>query len=57
VVGGLTIGVLTDVLPYFDDNLGDFASKMPLAPAFILILIVLLIRPQGLFGTKRVERV
>lgn len=57
VVGGLTIGVLTDVLPYFDDNLGDFASQMPLAPAFILILIVLLIRPQGLFGTKRVERV
>jgi branched-subunit amino acid ABC-type transport system permease component len=32
-------------------------EKMPLAPAFILILAVLLFRPQGLFGRKQVQRV
>ena len=28
---------------------------MPLAPAFALILIVLLVRPEGLFGRKQVS--
>ena len=30
-------------------------EKMPLAPAFILILVVLLFRPEGLFGRKQVS--
>jgi branched-subunit amino acid ABC-type transport system permease component len=41
--------VLPQYLPIF--------SKMRLAPAFLLILLVLLFRPQGLFGRKQVERV
>ena len=53
VVGGLTIGVLTDVVPQYV----GFVEKMPTAPAFAAILIVLLIRPQGLFGSARVARV
>ena len=32
-------------------------ERMPLAPAFILILAVLLFRPEGLFGSKQVKRV
>ena len=32
-------------------------ERMPLAPAFILILAVLLFRPEGLFGSKQVDRV
>lgn len=53
VVGGLTIGVLTDVVPKYVGAV----EKVPLAPAFILILGVLLFRPEGLFGTKKVSRV
>lgn len=53
IVGGLTVGVLTSTLPRYVEQF----EKMPLAPAFILILLVLLIRPQGLFGKKDVSRV
>ena len=53
VVGGLTVGVLTDVVPRYV----SIFDKMTLAPAFILVLIVLLVRPEGLFGRKKVSRV
>ena len=32
-------------------------EKMSLAPAFILILVVLLVRPEGIFGQRKVSRV
>lgn len=53
VVGGLVVGILTSVLPQYI----HIFEKMRLAPAFILILAVLLFRPQGLFGRKVVSRV
>jgi len=53
VVGGLIVGILTDVAPRYIDAI----DKMPLAPAFLLIVAVLLFRPEGLFGTRRVQRV
>ncbi|MCB1255689.1 MAG: branched-chain amino acid ABC transporter permease [Microthrixaceae bacterium] len=53
IVGGLTVGILSSTLPRYVSAF----EKMPLAPAFILILLVLLIRPQGLFGSKDVSRV
>lgn len=53
IIGGMVVGTLSSVLPRY---LSVF-EKMPLAPAFILILAVLLFRPQGLFGKKDVSRV
>lgn len=53
VVGGFAVGILSSVVPQY---VGVF-EKMPLAPAFILILAVLLFRPQGLFGKEQVQRV
>ena len=53
VVGGLVVGVLSEVVPQY---VGWF-QNLPLAPAFIVILVVLLVRPEGLFGSKRVTRV
>lgn len=58
VVGGLVIGVSealvrnyhTDIFPDISTNTG------PLAP-YVVMLLVLLVRPYGLFGTKEVERV
>ncbi|MEZ5321227.1 MAG: branched-chain amino acid ABC transporter permease [Microthrixaceae bacterium] len=52
VVGGLAIGLVTDVLPRYVSAF----EQMPLAPAFLLILLVLLVRPEGLFGRKAVVR-
>ncbi len=53
VVGGLVVGVVSDVTPQYVSAI----EKVPLAPAFVLILVVLLIRPQGLFGAAKVSRV
>jgi branched-chain amino acid transport system permease protein len=58
VVGGLIIGiaeVLTagyqdDILPFLPSG---FASVMP----WVVMLVVLLVRPYGLFGTREVRRI
>jgi branched-chain amino acid transport system permease protein len=53
VVGGLVVGVATEVIPKYVGAL----EKLPLLPAFALIFLVLLIRPEGLFGSRSVSRV
>jgi branched-chain amino acid transport system permease protein len=53
VVGGLVVGVVTVVVPQYVHSL----KNLPLVPAFALIFAVLLVRPQGLFGSRRVSRV
>jgi branched-chain amino acid transport system permease protein len=53
VVGGLIVGVVQALsLQYI-----GFFDGLEVAPAFLLILIVLLVKPTGLFGRKTVERV
>jgi len=52
IVGGISVGILTEVVPRYVDPL----KEMRLAPAVILILVVLMFRPQGLFGSKQVRR-
>jgi branched-chain amino acid transport system permease protein len=54
IVGGLIIGLSMGIVS---------ASKIPVVRdmteimPYILLLIVLLIRPEGLFGQKRIERI
>ncbi|HET7690312.1 MAG TPA: branched-chain amino acid ABC transporter permease [Nocardioidaceae bacterium] len=58
VLGGLIIGVTEqlafryhrDLLPGVETNIGEIAP-------YIVMLVVLLVRPYGLFGTREVERV
>ena len=38
------------MLPYVDTNIGSIAP-------YVVMMLVLLVRPYGLFGTKEVERV
>jgi branched-subunit amino acid ABC-type transport system permease component len=45
--------VVTVVVPQYIHSL----QNLPLVPAFVLIFAVLLVRPQGLFGSRRVSRV
>ncbi|MET0665914.1 MAG: branched-chain amino acid ABC transporter permease [Acidimicrobiales bacterium] len=53
VVGGLIVGVTQTLAGQYI----DFFNGFELGSAFLLILIVLLVRPQGLFGRAVVTRV
>jgi branched-chain amino acid transport system permease protein len=54
VVGGLALGVLLNLLGTYVDWIG---STLRLPVALTLILVVLLVRPNGLFGRVAVRRV
>jgi branched-chain amino acid transport system permease protein len=55
VVGGLAIGIIENLASgYAQEWIGQ---ELKLAVAFIVIVVVLLVKPSGLFGTAKVERV
>lgn len=54
VVGGLIVGVFAELTTHYIEWIGQ---DLRLLPAFVLILGVLLVRPQGLFGHAEVKRV
>ena len=56
MLGGLIIGVLEDLAQFVDAEYLHWATSIAIAPFYALILI-LLIKPYGLFGTKNIERV
>jgi branched-chain amino acid transport system permease protein len=56
VLGGLIVGVLENLAQYLDAEWLNFGNMYTVAPFYVLILI-LLIKPYGLFGTKNIERV
>ncbi|GAA1745753.1 branched-chain amino acid ABC transporter permease [Aeromicrobium alkaliterrae] len=58
VVGGLMVGVVEAVTAtYQPDVAGWLGNNFSLVAPYALMLVVLLVRPYGLFGTKEVERV
>jgi branched-chain amino acid transport system permease protein len=59
VVGGLLIGVLLNLLSYLSQYgaFDWFTEELRLPMALLIILAVLLIRPQGIFGRPEVKRV
>ncbi|HEX6872565.1 MAG TPA: branched-chain amino acid ABC transporter permease [Micromonosporaceae bacterium] len=58
VIGGLTVGVLQEAVAqyqaYFPAWLG---GNIAVITPYVVMLIVLLVRPYGLFGAREVERV
>jgi branched-chain amino acid transport system permease protein len=54
VVGGLVLGVMLNLIGVYSDFVG---SELKLPIALLVILVVLLVRPQGLFGRAEVKRV
>ena len=56
VVGGLIIGVLENVAQYVDAEWLHWGNMYAIAPFYALILI-LMVKPYGLFGTRNIERV
>jgi branched-chain amino acid transport system permease protein len=59
VVGGLTIGVLLNMLSFLSQYgaFDWFTEELRLPMALLVILAVLLVRPQGIFGRPEVKRV
>jgi branched-chain amino acid transport system permease protein len=54
VVGGIVVGVTEALAATYIDFIG---TDLKLLVPFALILVVLMIRPSGLFGSKEVTRV
>lgn len=54
VIAGLIIGVVENMVAGYVSFIGQ---ELKLAVAFVVILVVLMIKPSGLFGTAKVERV
>jgi branched-chain amino acid transport system permease protein len=59
VVGGLALGVLLNMLSYLSQYAAFdwFTEELRLPTALLVILVVLLVRPQGIFGRPEVKRV
>jgi branched-chain amino acid transport system permease protein len=59
VVGGLVLGVLLNMLSYLSqyEAFDWFSEELRLPMALLVILVVLLVRPQGIFGKPEVKRV
>jgi branched-chain amino acid transport system permease protein len=56
VVGGLIIGVLENVAEFVDGQWLHVGNLYTVAPFYVLI-VILMIKPYGLFGTEKIERV
>ena len=56
VLGGLIIGVLENLAEYADSQFLHVGNLYTVAPFYVLV-IILMIKPYGLFGTKTIERV
>ncbi len=56
IVGGLIIGVLENMAEFVDGQYLQVGNMYAVAPFYVLI-IILMIRPYGLFGTPDIERI
>jgi branched-chain amino acid transport system permease protein len=56
VLGGLIIGVLENLAQYVDGQFLHWGNMYEVAPFYVLI-VILMIRPYGLFGTRDIERI
>jgi len=54
VIGGVLIGMAETMLSGY---VGFIGSELALAGALVVIVVILLVKPSGLFGSTRVERV
>ena len=54
IIGGLIIGMVQSIMVQY---IGFIPNELGLAAAVFVLMVVLLFKPSGLFGTKSVERV
>ncbi|WP_315831349.1 branched-chain amino acid ABC transporter permease [Bradyrhizobium prioriisuperbiae] len=56
VIGGIIIGLLENFAQFIDGEYLHWGNLFEVAPFYVLI-IILMIKPYGLFGTKDIERI
>jgi branched-chain amino acid transport system permease protein len=56
VAGGIIIGLLEGLAQFVDSEYLHFGNLITIVPFYVMLLI-LLIKPYGLFGQKNIERV
>ncbi len=56
IAGGLIIGILENMAEFVDGQYLNWGNMYNIAPFYVLV-IILMIRPYGLFGTKDIERI
>src|SRR5215470_10798672 len=56
VLGGVIIGLLENIAQYVDSQYLHWGNLYEVAPFYVLI-IILMIKPYGLFGTRDIERI
>jgi branched-chain amino acid transport system permease protein len=57
VVGGLVVGVVASLTAGYQDDLLFLGRGLGDVAPYVVMLVVLLVRPSGLFGTKEITRV
>jgi branched-chain amino acid transport system permease protein len=57
LVGGLIVGMVEAIVITFQSDLAFLGLGLSDVAAFLVMFVVLLVRPQGLFGRKEVARV
>jgi branched-chain amino acid transport system permease protein len=57
VIGGLAVGVLQELVAQYQNYAPWLGGNVSVITPYVVMLIVLLVRPYGLFGTHEVERV
>jgi branched-chain amino acid transport system permease protein len=57
VVGGITIGIVQQMTQLYAPHYLEFLGESPeLVAPYVVMVVILLVRPYGLFGTKEVRR-
>jgi branched-chain amino acid transport system permease protein len=57
VVGGLIIGVVVTMAGGYQDEISFLGRGLGQVAPYVVMVMVLLVRPAGLFGTKELTRV
>jgi branched-chain amino acid transport system permease protein len=57
VVGGLAVGVVQELAAEYQSAAPWLGGNVAVVTPYVVMLVVLLVRPYGLFGTREVERV
>jgi branched-chain amino acid transport system permease protein len=57
VLGGLIIGVVSVLTAGYQDELSFLGRGLGTVAPYVVMLLVLLVRPSGLFGTREITRV
>jgi branched-chain amino acid transport system permease protein len=57
IVGGMLIGLVTEITEGYENHLTFLGTGLHTIVPYVLLVLVLLVAPNGLFGTKEVRRV